>query len=232
LAIRPFPDRRTAGLVVSVTIAIATAVVFATTLNHVWATKREHERQMWAARDEHRRALQALLRQESAALTAIAAGLRQGRVFTVAANDARAAIWHDATLTTDVERHFPRYFQEREQLIARVLDHDTQVGRTRASLSEGLALVGAAEPYRGELVEALVNKCAGGPATTFTRTADTVRVFDEYRCSAALASASEGLLDTADDLADAASAMSGEAGRHAEETVLHGSCPYAPAEPH
>jgi hypothetical protein len=209
---------------------IATAIVLATTLNHVWATKREHERQVWAARDEHRRGLQALLRQESAALTTIAEGVRQGRVFTLVGNDARAAVWHDATLTADVERHFPRYFQEREQLIARILDHDTQVGRTRASLSESLALVGAVEPYRGELVQALVNKCAGGPATAFTRTADTVRIFDGYRCTPAVASASEGLLDTADDLADAAAAMSGEAARHAAETVLHGSCPYAPAE--
>jgi hypothetical protein len=220
------------AVALNATASMATAIVLAVVLHDLWAARDASSHRAWTARREHLEHLQVLLRHESDSMNDIARGLRQGRHFTEIANDARAAIWHDDVLTEDVERHFPEYARRREQLIREVLDYDTSLGDIRGMLSASLHLTEAAEPYRSDLIQALVKRCGGGaPDVSFARAAsDAAGTYDQYQCAPRLVGASRQLLDRAEDLADTASSMSAEARRHAEETVLHGSCTYAPAE--
>jgi len=232
VSVTMLPNRPVTGLVTAVAISMTTAIICAVPLNQLWAAKRDGAQRAWTARSQHLQQLQLLLRRESESLDAIARALRKGEYFTLTADDARRAIWHDEALTADIERHFPEYFREREDLLRRVLEHDTDVGRIRQRVSASLLLGDATEPYRSDLIRALVNKCAGaGPGMSPTRSEEEyVRRYDQYRCAPDLSRASQSLLDRAEDLADEASIVSETARRDAEETVLHGSCTYAPEE--
>jgi hypothetical protein len=256
LSMKKLSGHAAAGHVVNVTVSVATTIIFAIALNQLWTVKRDRDQRVWTARGQHLQRLQQALRKESESLTVLARGLREGRYFTLVANDARQAIWQDDVLTTDVERHFPQYFREREQLIRRILEYDGEVHRIRQVVSASLHLTELTEPYRSELVPALLNKCGGaGPGIALTGAGDSytssgargtlsgsgsppqfismreaIRTFEQYRCAPDLSRACQSLLDLADDLADAASSLSEAARRYAEETVLHGSCTYAPAE--
>lgn len=256
LSIKKLPGHAVAGHVVNVTVSIATTIIFAIALNQLWTVKRDRDQRVWTARGQHLQRLQHVLRKESESLNVLARGLREGRYFALVANDARQAIWQDDVLTTDVERHFPQYFREREQLIRRILEHDGEVHRIRQVVSASLHLTEMTEPYRSELVPALVNKCGGsGPAVALPRAGDSytlsgvwgtpsgsgsppqfismreaIRAYEQYRCVPDLSRACQSLLDRAEDLADAASSLSEAARSYAEETILPGSCTYAPAE--
>jgi hypothetical protein len=256
LSVKKLPGHTVAGQVLTVTVSIGIAIFFSIALNHLWVAKRERDQRTWTARAQHLQRLQLLLRTESDSLNTLARALREGRYFTLVADDARKAIWQDDALTPDVEHHFPEYFREREQLIQRILDYDTEMGRIRQVVSASLQLSEATEAYRSDLLPALVDKCGGaGPGVSLTRTGDTytisrmspqssdsvtpeqlipireaVRAYEEYKCSPELSNASQSLLDRAEDLADAASIASEAARRYAEETVLRGSCSYAPTE--
>jgi uncharacterized membrane protein YccC len=239
------PRQQIAALTVTLTASLSIAIIFAVALNQAWAARRDRDQRIFAARGQHLQRLQALLRTESEALTEIAGALRAGRYFTQVANDARQAVWHDDVLTTDVERHFPEYFREREHLIRAILEHDRETGRVRQRLSASLRLHDPTEPYRIHLVSALVKKCAGASddqsldgelfgdrhssPQTLAREA-AAHTYDEYRCSPPLIADCRQLFDRADDLADEALQLSAAARRDAEETILHGSCTYAPSE--
>jgi hypothetical protein len=252
LLIRKLPHRPVAAHVVTVTVTVAATTVTAVALNHLWAARRERDARIWAARGQHLQQLQRLLRAESESLKALASALRVGRYFTLVANDAREAVWHDDVLTSDVGHHFPEYFQDREQLIREVLGYDTEMGRLRQIISASLPLPEAGEPFRTDLVSALVSKCGGAAsgvslarmrdASTIrtgtdhaagsaqaSQTIDPVQTYEQYQCGE-LSRACRNLLDRAADLADTASTLSDSAGRYAHETVLHGSCTYAPGE--
>jgi hypothetical protein len=234
LSVTRFGRHRVAGYVCSVTATLAVAIVFSANLHQTWQARRDSEQRVWAARSQHLHRLQILLRAESASLTGIAQALHEGRYFTLIADDARHAVWQDGPLTPDVERHFPEYFGERERLIHDILDYDREVGRLRQMVSASLPLTGAAEPYRKMLVPALVSKCGGvsdGSADRLSAVRDALGAYDQYLCTADLTGLSQMLFDRAADLADAASRASEAAGRYAEETVLRGSCTYAPPEP-
>lgn len=253
VSVKHLPGHALAGHVLNVTVSLATAIIFGIALNQLWTAKRDVDRRAWAARSQHLQRLQQLLRTESEALNVLARNLREGRYFTLVANDARKAVWQDDVLSTDVERHFPQYYREREQLIRRILEHDGELHRIRQLVSASLQLTETTEPDRSELVAALVNKCGGaGPGIALTRTADAytsrargnssgsgsptplvsmrdaMQTYEEYRCAPDLSGACQNLLDHAEDLADAALSISEAARRYAEETVLHGSCTYAP----
>jgi hypothetical protein len=256
LSVKKLPGHTVAGQVLTFTVSIGIAIFFSIALNHLWVAKRERDQRTWTARAQHLQRLQVLLRTESDSLNTLARALREGRYFTLVADDARKAIWQDDVLTSDVEHHFPEYFQEREQLLRRILDYDSEMGRIRQVVSASLQLSESTEPYRSDLLPALVNKCGGaapgmwltriGDSYTFSRmrapssdsirvdqvmpTRDAIHAFEEYRCTADLAGASQSLLDRAEDLSDAASLASQAAQRYAEETVLHGSCLYVPTE--
>ena len=145
---RNVPGRpQIAALIVTPAASLSIAIIFAVTLNHAWGAKRDRDQRNFVARGQHLQRLQALLRTESEALSGIAGALRDGRYFTQVANDARQAIWHDDVLTTDVERHFPEYFQEREHLIRAILEHDRETGRVDKDLSASLRLADSTEPY-------------------------------------------------------------------------------------
>jgi hypothetical protein len=241
---------RTAARIVSVAATIAVASVLSVGLHHAWGARRDSNRRVWAARDQHLHRLQLLLRAEAESLDGIGRALRQGRYFTLVANDARQAIWHDEVLTVDVQRHFPEYFHEREQLIRDILEHENERGHVREIVSASLQLTTATEPYRSQLVTALVNKCGGAaPGVSLLPVAsnaspempgsgtdrydhmpDAMHAYEQYRCTVDLTRMSQGLLDRGADLADAASLAGATARRHAEETVLGGACTYAPAE--
>jgi hypothetical protein len=247
---------RVAAQVLSVTVTIAMSVIFSVCLSQMWGARRDRDRRVWTARHEHLQRIQQVLRAESESLKAIAQALREGRYFTLVANDARKAVWQDDTLTVDIERHFPEYFQDRERLIRAILEHDSERGRIRQIVSATLQLTEATEPYRSELVPALVNKCGGAaPGISFVRIAsdsalpriggdtagadnrdesiamaDAIRTYEQYRCRSDVTRMCQSLFDRAADLADTASLASEAARRYAEETVLHGSCTYAPAE--
>jgi len=251
-----FPGHRAAGQVLTVTIVIAIAVIFSVSIGQLWGAKRDRDHRVWTARSQHQERLRALLRGESASLKDIAHALREGRYFTLVTDDARKAVWQDDALTADVERHFPEYFREREELIRQVLQYDSELGRIRQIVSAALQLGEQTEPYRSELVPALVNKCAGAsPGASFVRlangssrlgsagrdadsgrvdpvvaTGDAVRTYQEYRCTADLTRMCLSVRERAGDLADAASLASEAARRYAEETELRGSCTYAPAQ--
>ena len=216
-----------AALVVTLTASVSIALVFAVALNQTWAARRDRGQRIYAARVQHLQRLQTLLRTESAALNGIAGALRDGRYFTQVANDARQAVWHDDVLTTDVERHFPEYAREREQLIQNILEYDRAMGRLRQRLSADLHLPDATEPYRMDLVSALVKKCAG--ASGHQPSGDEVYA-EQYRCAPAIVADCRQLFDRADDLAEEALQLSMVARRDAEETALQGWCTYAPSE--
>jgi hypothetical protein len=238
LSIRALRHYRVAVQAVTVTATIAVAIVFSVGLGQLWGASRDRDRQVWAARSRHLSELQILLRSEAESLKGIAEALRAGRYLTEIANDARQAVWHDDTLTADVERHFPEYYREREKLIREILEHDSMLGRIRQAVSSSLELTEATEPYRSTLVPALVRKCGGAaPGVSFVRLADSsspaldaTQVFDRYHCTTDLTRMCQALLDRAADLADAALQAGEAARRYAEETVLHGSCTYVPAE--
>jgi hypothetical protein len=247
-----FPGHRVAGRIFSVTVTLAMAIIFSISLNHLWGATRDRDQRVWTARGQHLQRLQLLLRAESESLKGIAQALRQGRYFTLVADDARKAVWQDDTLTSDVERHFPEYFLERERLIRQVLEQDGERGQIRQVVSASLQLTQTTEPYRAEIVSAVVNKCGGAaPGISFRHVAaissppgmsasgtpdqsdpmsDAIRTHEQYRCTVELTRMCQALLDRAADLADTALVASLAARRHAEETVLHGSCTYAPAE--
>lgn len=232
VATRLLPARPAAIPMVTGIVTIAVAIVLSTGLDHAWDAKRDRDAQASAARLRHLQRLQALLRAESDALKSIAQALRDGRYFALVANDARKAIWQDQTLTADVERHFPQYYREREHLIAAIVEHDGEFARARQIVSASLQLTPAEEPYRPDLVHALVRKC-GGTASSPDRmleATDAVREYDNYRCDPEATRGCRMVFDRADDLAEAALLASEAAGRYAEEAVLHGSCTYAPEE--
>jgi hypothetical protein len=232
LLIKAFPGRATANAMVAAITTIGVAIVLAAGLDRLWEAQRERDARMASARLRHLQRLQALLREESGALSSIAQALRDGRYFALVANDARRAVWQDRTLTADVERHFPEYYQEREHLIDAIVAHDGELARARQIVSAGLTLSRATEPYRADLLQALVRKCGGTgvrPQETLGAT-DAVRAYDEYRCNPETTYVCRMFFDRAEDLADAALLASAAARRDAEETVLHGSCTYAPGE--
>jgi hypothetical protein len=232
LIVRMFPDHSRAGEVVTGVVTIGVAIVLSTSLDHAWDAKRARDAQVASSRLRHLQRLQALLREESDALKSIAQALRDARYFALVANDARKAIWQDQTLTADVERHFPEYYREREHLIAAIVEHDGELARARQVVSAALHLTPAEDAYRTDLVHALVRKC-GGTASSPDRmidTAEAIREYDKYRCDPEASRVCRMVFDRADDLADAALLASEAAGRYAEETVLHGSCTYAPDE--
>jgi hypothetical protein len=255
VSLRIWPARRVLAPVVAVTVAIATAIVSGVALGQVWTAKRDSVQRQWAARRQHLQRLQILLRTESVSLDGIARGLTAGRPLTLGVNDARRAIWQDEVLTSDVERHFPEYFRQREALIQSVLNHESELAQVRQTVSASLPLTAGTEPFRPYLLQALVNKCAGaGSDPFFTQGGDgdeadrlgkppsgadrsehdpakreALRVYAQYRCTPELATATQGLSDRAEDLADAASLLSESARRSAEETILQGWCTYAPA---
>jgi hypothetical protein len=233
LSVRKFPDHRVAGYAISVTATLAVAIIFAAGLHQLWQAARDRDARLSAARGAHLQRLHMLLRAEAASLKRIGEGLREGRYFTLVADDARKAVWQDEALTPDVERHFPDYFRERERLIRDILDYDAEVGRTRQSASATLTLTAATEAYRAMLVPMLVDKCGGvsrGNPPQFMAVPDAVHAFEQYLCSDELIRRSQMLFDRAADLEDAALRASEAAERYAEETVLHGSCTYAPPE--
>jgi len=256
LFVNKFPGHRGAGQVVTVTRTIAVCIVFSVGLNQLWGARRDRDQRVWTARSQHLQRLQILLRAESESLTGMAQALREGRYFALVADDARKAVWRDDTLTTDIERHFPEYFRERERLIRTILEHDSKLGHIRQIVSATLRLTEATEFYRSDLVPALVKKCGGAaPGVSFNHIADNsafrrmggrssgvrnpdqimpmrdaFRTYEQYRCTSDLARMCQSLFDRAADLADAALVASEAARRYAEETVLHGSCTYAPAE--
>ena len=228
-----------AALVVTPAASLSIAIIFAVALNQAWGARRDRDQRIYAARGQHLQRLQTLLRTESEALSGIAGALRDGRYFTQVANDARQAVWHDDVLTADVERHFPEYSREREQLIRAILEHDREMGRFASDLSASLRLTDATEPYRIDLVSALVKKCAGAsgsPVVRWTglresrcqpadaRGGTRLSHTSEYRGTPPRVAAVRQLFDRADDLADEALQLSAAARRDAEETVLHGSC--------
>jgi hypothetical protein len=237
---------RLASCIVTVSTTVALALVSAIGLDDMWGIARDREARTWTARERHRQRLAILLRGEADALSAIAQGLREARYFTLVADDARKAVWRDDPLSADVESHFREYFSERERLIHDVLGQDTALGRLRQAISASLSLSDAAEPYRRDLIPALVAKCGGAvarvplmrvsasslevndharPATFAAR-----RAYDEYQCGADVRQVARGWFDRAADLADAAVLASDAARRYAEETVLHGRCTYAPGQ--
>ena len=230
LSVRKFPGHPVAAQVVSVSLSMAITIIFSVALNQLWAAKRDMDQRAWTARTQHLQRLQLLLRTEADSLTGIARTLREGRYVAAAANEARTTVWQDDVLTTDVERHFPEYFREREQLISGILDYDREFERLRHVVSGSLQLADATEPYRSDLLPALVNKCGGTGAPGMSFTHDAGRTYEQYRCTPDLSRACQRLFERAADLADAASLASETARRYAEETVLHGSCTYAPAE--
>jgi hypothetical protein len=238
LSITALRHYRVAVQVVTVTATVAIAVIFSVGLGQLWGARRDRDERVWAARNRHLGQLQALLRTEAESLKAIAEALRAGRYLSQVANDTRQAVWRDDTLTTDVERHFPEYYRERERLIREILEHDSMLGRIREVVSASLELTETAEAYRWELVPALVRKCGGAaPGVSFVRLADssspapdTAQIFDRYRCTADLSRMCQALVDRATDLSDAALQAREAARRYAEETELHGSCTYVPAE--
>lgn len=232
-----------AAFVVTLTASVSIALVFAVALNQTWAATRDRGQRIYAARVQHLQRLQTLLRTESAALNGVAGALRDGRYFTQVANDARQAVWHDDVLTTDVERHFPEYAREREQLIQNILEHDRALGRLRQRLSADLHLPDSTEPYRLDIVSALVKKCAGAsghqpfgdeayadPDARHAAGQDAAHAYEQYRCAPAIVAECRQLFDRADDLAEEALQLSIVARRDAEETALQGSCTYAPSE--
>ena len=233
-----------AALVVTLTASLSIALIFAVALNQAWAARRDRDQRISAARGQHLQRLQTLLGTESAALGGIAGALRDGRYFTQVANDARQAVWHDDVLTADVERHFPEYGREREQLIQNILEHDRALGRLRQRLSADLRLPDATEPYRIDLLSALVKKCAGASvhqpfgdgvyadpdSSPHTPGRDAALAYEQFRCAPAIVADCRQLFDRADDLAEEAVQLGVVARRDAEETVLHGSCTYAPSE--
>jgi len=251
-----FPAHRVAGQVLTVTVTLAMSIILSVGLNQAWRAKRDNDRRMWTARAQHQERLRVLLRAEAESLSGLAQALREGRYFTLVADDARKAVWQDDTLTTDVERHFPEYFHDRERLIREILEYDSELGRIRHSISAALHLTDGSEPYRSDLVPALVNKCGGAAsrvslvrlandsaarpsdhrvsgserADQFEAMRDAARTYEQYQCPADLTRRCHSLLDHAADLADAAARASEAARRYAEETVLQGSCTYAPAE--
>ncbi len=255
VSLRIWPARRALAPIVAVTVAIAMAIVSGVALSQLWIAKREAVQRQWTARRQHLQRLQILLRTESVSLDGIARGLTAGRDLTLGANDARKAIWQDEVLTSDVERHFPEYFREREALIQKVLNHETELAQVRRTVSASLLLTAATEAFRPYLLQALVNRCAGAGSDLFFTQGDdgseadrmgtprfgpdrgehdpakreALRVYAQYRCNAELMTAAQGVFDRAEDLADAASLLSESARRYAEETLLHGSCTYAPA---
>lgn len=232
LVSRRFPDRPGAAHIVAAIVTIAAAIVLSAGLDRAWEAKRDRDARVSSARFRHLQRLQDLLRDESDALNAIAQALRDGRYFALVANDARGAVWQDRPLTADVERHFPQYFQERERLIGAVVEHDGELARARQRVSATLRLTPAAEPYRSDLVQALVRKCGGTAIRPDAALGadDAVRAYDSYRCSPEIVRVCGMVFERADDLADAASRASAAARRDAEETVLPGSCTYAPDE--
>jgi hypothetical protein len=251
LVIKCPPNHRRAGYLVNITASITAAAICAVGLSHLWTARRELDRRVWTARHDHLRQLQLLLGREARSLSGLSHALGERRYFTLVANDARQAIWQDEALTADVEEHFPEYVREREALIRRVLDYDREMGHVRQLVSASLRLDDGMERYRADLVPALVKKCAGagaglslvqaaedGPISHRSPTAtdepavaasSAARRYDDYRCTPGLSAASRSLFDRADDLADAAQLLSETARRDAEDTVLHGSCTYAPA---
>jgi hypothetical protein len=239
----------------NVSATLAVGVILAVTLNHLWGMKREDDRRVWVARQQHLQQLRVLLKDESNSLDALARSLRQRRYFTLVANDARHAVWRDEALSADIEHHFPEYFHAREDLIQGVLAYDTAMGRVRALVSASLVLPGELEIYRSTLVPALISKCGGADASGLVphmrndglpageddasaeaayversiSARDAVPIFERYRCQPDLAATSRNVIDQANDLADQAAIVRDAARRDAEETVLHGSCTYAPA---
>jgi hypothetical protein len=232
LLMKVLHGRAAANAIVTAIVTIAVAIVLSAGLNRLWDEQRERDARVASARLRHLQRLQVLLREESDALSAIAQALRDGRYFALVANDARRAVWQDQTLTADVERHFPGYYQEREHLIDAIVTHDGELARARHVVSARLTLTGSAEPYRADLVQALVRKCGGTgvrPQETLPAS-DAIRAYDEYACDPATSRVCRMLFDRAEDLASAALLASAAARRYAEETVLHGSCTYAPDE--
>ena len=128
------------------------------------------------------------------------------------------------------------------------------MGRVRATVSAGLALPEGLEPARSDLVSALVIKCGGADAGSSVArlrsdgvpgssdafpvradafrgsiAADALEIFEGYRCQPDVVEASRNIIDRADDLVDQALFTRDTARRNAEESVLYGSCTYAPA---
>ena len=229
---RTVPGRQAGALVVSAIVTIGAAIVLSAGLNHVWEATRDREARVSSARLRHLEHLQHLLREESDALTSIAGALRDGRHFALVANDARKAVWQDQPLTADVERHFPEYYREREHLIAAIVDHDGEIARAGRIASSTLTLTPALEAYRSDLVRAVVRKCGGTGVrpNEIPGAADVLRAYDDYRCHAEITRVCRMVFDRADDLAGEAVLVSAAARRYAEETVLHGSCTYAPED--
>lgn len=229
---RTLPGRQAGALVVSAIVTIGAAIVLSAGLNHVWEATRDREARVSSARLRHLERLQHLLREESDALTSIAGALRDGRYFALVANDARKAVWQDQTLTVDVERHFPEYYREREHLIAAIVNHDGELARARRIASSTLTLTPAMEAYRSDLVRLVVRKCGGTAVRPdeILGAPSAVRAYDEYRCDPEVSRVCRMAFDRADDLAGEAVLVSTAARRYAEETVLHGSCTYAPEE--
>ncbi len=233
-----FASGRLAAHLFTASLTIGIAVVFAAALNHEWRVQRDRDHAVRAARAQHLAALHVLLRAEADALKTIAQGLRQGRYFTLVANDARQAVWPDETLGDDVERHYPEYFHERERLIHDVIQYDTELGRIRHLVSASLPLREPLEPSRGDLITALVRKCAGAAPAFRQETAvraspardDALQVYQQYRCAPDVIRVAQDLFDRAADLADAAVVASGAARRYVEETELRGTCTYVPDE--
>jgi hypothetical protein len=217
---------------------LALCVILAVTLNHLWGMKRETDRRAWAARDQHRQRLKVLLKNEGDSLGELARSLRQRRYFTLVANDARQAVWRDEALTSDVVNHFPEYAHEREQLIQRILSYDAEMGRVRSLISRTIPPGPPEGRNSSELLSALVQKCGGEPPEwlhSLERQAEpdrgqkTDQSYQTYRCEQEISDTAQRVLDRADDLADATSILADTAKRAAEDDVLHGSCPYAPA---
>jgi len=233
-----FASGRLGAHVFTGSLTIAVAIVFAMALNHHWRVQRDRDNAVRAARAQHLAALHVLLHAEADALKTLAQGLRQGRYFTLVANDARQAVWPDETLGADVERHYPEYFHERERLIHDVMQYDTELGRLRHLVSASLPLREGLEPSRGDLLTALARKCAGAAPAFRLDTAlratpgrdDALQVYEDYRCAPDLVRVAQDVFDRAADLADAAVAASEAARRYIEETELRGTCTYAPDE--
>jgi hypothetical protein len=229
LSRQKFPAHPIAGQIVTAALTLALAMLFAVSLDQAWGVRRERDRQAWTARDQHRQRIQALLRTEAAWLDDIARSLRDTGYFARVANEEREMIWHDDVLTGDVQHHYAEYFQDREQLIRRILAHNRDVERLRGDVSASLPLPEEAERLRPLIVAALVMKCAGaGPGNPeqAVAAAEAARTYEEYRCTTDVTRASQDVFDRASDLADAASIAGGAARRSAEETGLRGACTY------
>lgn len=230
--------------ITSLAVSIAVAVIFTLTLAQLWRVRQAEDERTWFARAQHLQRLQEQLRRESESLRELSWSLRDGRYLALVANDAREAVWKDEVLTRDVERHYPDYFRDREDLIRRILDHDSEIGRFRQKLAATLTLTALTEPYRATLIPALMKKCAGerpsragvdarpaaGPRTAASSvlTDDALTIYDRYVCAADLVRQSQDLFDRAADLAEAATMAGDRARREAEGTLLHGTCTYAP----